>query len=290
MGLFSPNYAKPGPGVDKNAPEKHRIWQFFEIFWNQLSKLCKANLLYFVAMIPLMLGLYLCFKIDVTAPSGVVLRTPGEIDLLGLLLLVASVFVTFPATLGFTYILRNIQRREHAWIWHDFVKHTKLYYKKGVINGAITLVLYYLLLNAYALYRGGIFNIPLLDTYLSILMLIIMLIFTWMQFYVNTMIVTFDMKLRDIYRNSFLFAIAKIPLNLIISIICVVLAVGLWLIPLITIFGTLLIAFSLFGFIVVFSVYPTIDKHMISKASPRETDETEAVFNDNRTLKRNDNI
>ncbi len=290
MGLFSPNYAKPGPGIDKNAPEKHRIWQFFEILWNQLSKLCKANLLYFIAMIPLMLGLYLCFKIDVTSPSFVVLRTPGEIDLLGLLLLVASVFVTFPATLGFTYILRNIQRREHAWIWHDFIKHTKLNYKKGVINGALTLVLYYMLLNAHALYKGGIFNIPVLDMYLSILMIIIMIIFTWMQFYVNTMIVTFDMKLKDIYRNAFLFSIAKIPLNIFISLVCIILAIGLWLIPLITIFGTLLIAFSLLGFIVVFSVYPTIDKHMISKAEPIESEETEAVFDDNRNSRMNNDI
>ena len=137
MGLFNSYFTKPGPGVDKDAPEKLRIWQFFEIFWGQMSKLCLMNMLYFVAALPLILGLYLCFELKIDAPLFVALRTNAYgvavIDLVGLIFIVISLFVTFPATLGFTFVLRNIQRREHAWIWHDFIKHTKANYKKGVI-------------------------------------------------------------------------------------------------------------------------------------------------------------
>lgn len=282
MGLFSVNYNKPGPGVKKDGPQKHRFWQFFEIFWGQLSKLSLLNIIYLIACLPLILGLFLCFKLDVTYPTILVLRTPGKIDIIGLILIIASIFITFPATLGFTYVLRNIQRREHAWIWHDFIKHTRSNYKKGVINGALVLVLYYLLINAYGLYKTQIFGIGLLDSYLSMLVLLVMIIFTWMQFYVNTMIVTFDMKLKDIYRNALIFAIAKIPLNIFISLICLILMLAVYIIPipLITILLVIFVLFSLFGFITVFSVYPTIDKHMISKAEKPSEEEVTAEFSD----------
>ena len=32
MGLFTPNYVKPGPGIDKDAPPKTGLALFFEIF------------------------------------------------------------------------------------------------------------------------------------------------------------------------------------------------------------------------------------------------------------------
>lgn len=273
MGLFTPNYNKPGPGIDKNAPEKRRIWQFFEIFWGQLSKLSLLNIMYLIASLPLILGLWLCFTIDFTTASIVTLRIPNQIDLIGLILLVISLFVTFPATLGFTYVLRNIQRREHAWLWHDFMKHTRLNYWKGVVNGLVTLVIYFLLINAFGMYRSGVFNLGIGGTYLSVMMVVAMLIFTWMQFYVNTMIVTFDLKLRAIYKNAFIFAIGKLPLNLFITIVSIALAIGIMLIPMpfITIVLVFTVLFSLFGYITVFSVYPTIDKYMISKSETKET-------------------
>ena len=270
-------YTKPGPGVDKNAPEKRRIWQFFEIFFGQLSKLSVINMIYFVAMLPLVLGLWLCFRIDFSSPSILVLRVPGTLDLIGFILLIVSVFVSFPATAGFTYVIRNIQRREHAWMWHDFKKHIRANYKKGVINGAVTLVLYYLLINAHGLYLGQyVFPSATLNTVFSVVMMLLIVLFTWSQFYVNTMIVTFDLKMRDIYKNAFLFAISSAPRNLLVSIICLILGFGVYVlflaIPPLAILLAFLILYSLFGFITVFTIYPTIDKYMIAVAPNKKAD------------------
>jgi len=274
MGLFTPNYNKPGKGVDKNAPEKRRLWLFFEIFWNQSSKLILANILYSIAMLPLMIGIMLCFEVNFESPSIIAFRD-GKIDLLGLILLVISLFTSFPATIGFTYILRNIQRREHAWIWHDFMKHTRLNYLKGVVNGIVTLLGYIIFVTAYGIYRSGILNIGMLSAYLSGVMLVTIVVFTWMQFYVNTMIVTFDLKLGSIYKNAFIFALGRLPVNLLISVICIVLMylILLFPIPFITFLLSFIIWYVLFGFIVVFSVYPSIDKHMISKAEKKTDDD-----------------
>ncbi len=268
MGLFTPNYNKPGPGVYKDGPQKHRIWQFFEIFWNQLSKLSLANIIYFIAMIPLVAGLLLCFKLDFSSPSIVVLKHANQIDLLGFILIIISIFVSFPANLGFTFILRNIQRREHAWIWHDFIRHTKENYVKGVLNGIIVLVTYYLLFTAFGVYRSGIFDIGIVNMFLSSFIVIIGIIFTWMQFYVNTMIVTFDLKLKDIYKNSLIFALGKLPLNILISVVNIIVLMLILMIPIpvITYILWFLILYALFGIITVFMVYPTIDKYMIKSA------------------------
>ena len=190
---------------------------------------------------------------------------------------VVSVFVSFPATAGFTYVIRNIQRREHAWMWHDFKKHIRANYKKGVINGAVTLVLYYLLINAHGLYLGQyVFPSATLNTVFSVVMMLLIVLFTWSQFYVNTMIVTFDLKMRDIYKNAFLFAISSAPRNLLVSIICLILGFGVYVlflaIPPLAILLAFLILYSLFGFITVFTIYPTIDKYMIAVAPNKKAD------------------
>ncbi len=271
MGLFTPNFNKPGPGVYKDAPEKHRIWQFFEIFWNQLSKLSLANIIYFFAMLPLALGLMLCFKIDFASPSLIALKTPNQIDLIGFILIIISVFVSFPATLGFTFVLRNIQRREHAWIWHDFIKHIKANYVKGVLNGIIVLVTYFLLFNAFGMYRSKIFNLGIANTFLSSFIVVIGVLFTWMQYYVNTMIVTFDLSLKDIYKNALLFAIGRLPLNILISVIGIIVFILVLMIPSVILYILwFLILYSLFGIITVFMVYPTIDKYMIKANENKE--------------------
>ncbi len=275
MGFFSKNYDKPGRGVDKDGPSKRRIWEFFEIIWNQASKLVLANILYSVAMLPLMVGLYLTFEInmDITSPFIVNFRN-NQIDIFGSLLLILSVFTSFPATMGFTYILRNIQRRQHAWIWHDFIKHTGANYWHGVKNGIVTLVAYFVFIFAFNVYNADLMKLGTMSFALKYMMILFTVIFTWMGFYVNTMAVTFDLKMKDIYKNALIFAIAKLPLNLFISVVCIAIFVLILLIPIpfIAFLLTFFVWYALFGFIVVFAVYPSIDKYMIQKADAKQDD------------------
>ncbi len=268
MGFLRPDYNKFGKGIEKDAPEKNRFLLFFEILWNQRSKLVYANLCYFVAMLPLVLALILTFEIDVSSPSLIKFKD-GGIDILAVLLFLVSVFVSFPATMGFTYILRNIQRRQHSWIWHDFISQTRINYLNGVKNGAVTLLVYYLFINAYTIYQNGIMGNSTYVAVFTALTLVLMIVFTWMQFYVNTMAITFDLKMRQIYKNAFIFALGNLPLNLLISIVCIALALVIYLFPILYLAGIFFV-YALFGFIVVFAVYPVIDKHMISRADENE--------------------
>lgn len=259
MSLFKPGYMKEGKGIEKDAPEKNRFFLFFELFFGHLGRLITINAIYFITMIPLFLGLFLSlnFKEFPIAFSG---------DIAGAILIVASIFISFPMTCGFTYVIRNMQRREHAWIVRDMFKHAKLNYKKGAINGAVQIVAYFFFYVAavfYSLNLGGT-----LGFFCTCVVLVITLIFIWMQYYVNLMIVTFDLKLSQIYKNALIFATAKAPLNILITVInaALLLALLCFVPTAINVFLLMIIYLALFGFITVYCVYPTIEKTMIVKA------------------------
>ena len=102
-----------------------------------------------------------------------------------------------------------------------------------------------------------------------------------MTFYTFPIIVSFDMKLKDIIKNSWIFALAKLPQNLFYIIILGAVHAsafgvygmkvgGLWavLMPL------FLISWS--SFTMTYYAWNVIEKHMI----PEEKNVTEAVFSD----------
>ena len=72
MGLFN-GYMKEGPGVTKNAPEKHRFFLFFELFGRKFSKLIQLNMLLFICLLPMAIGLIFSFKINDVIISDIVM-------------------------------------------------------------------------------------------------------------------------------------------------------------------------------------------------------------------------
>lgn len=53
MPFFSPNFEKPGPGIDKDAPPKKGLALFFEILIREFWQLIKLNLIFLLACIPI---------------------------------------------------------------------------------------------------------------------------------------------------------------------------------------------------------------------------------------------
>lgn len=263
MGLFTPGYIKEGKGIEKDAPEKNRFFLFFELFFGHFGKLITVNVVYFISMLPLFLGVFLSVKFN---------KWPFTFsgDILGMICIVLSVFTSFPMTAGFTFVIRNMQRREHAWIIRDMFKHAKLNYKKAAVNGAVQIVLYFVLYVAFITYRYNIGG--MIGFLLSWVILMGALIVIWTQYYINLMIVTFDLKLLQIYKNSLIFAIVKLPVNLLITVICgSIIFLCLYYVPVvINVILLTLIYLSLLGFITVYGVYPSVDEIMISKTQEEE--------------------
>lgn len=295
MGLFSGRFTKEGPGVSKNAPEKHRFFLFFELFFRKFSKLVWLNFIYFVTLIPIMLGVYLSVQINPVITNAINNNTLNEIggvplfvftgDIVGLVLVILSIFITGPATAGFTYVLRNFQREEHAWVFSDFREHFRKNYKQGVLMGLLDVVLAVLLYVAFVFY---VYQMPvimpdldILSTIGATLIVIISLLFVFMHFYIYVMMVTFQLTFKHLLRNALLFAFGRLPVNVLVFIIDGILILACVLFLPITLLLVPIILLSLVGFITVFAVYPSIDRLMISKPDVSEDEsEDERDFTD----------
>ena len=109
--------------------------------------------------------------------------------------------------------------------------------------------------------------------------LLVSFIYTMAHFYLYPLMVTFKLSLKDIYRNSFIFAFAYLPKNILITILVSLVHIflpmlsiytGSWFMLYLFVFLVLevCVLVSLGGFIVNFSVYPPIKKDMLEIADP----------------------
>ena len=277
MGLFNANFSKEGPGVSKDALEKNRFFLFFEILGRKFSNLIPTNIIYFITLLPVIAGVLLSVRLnpqlfDDLSSSGPLFVFTG--DIIGLAILFVSLFITGPATCAFTYVLRNMQRQEHTWIFSDFKDQFKKNYKQGLCMSIIDVIIPFILYIAFCFYK---FSLPVtmpemanLGTVLQYVIISLSIVFIMMHYYIYTMIVTFDLKFKDIIKNSIIFTFAKLPLNIFISLIIAgVIALSLWFL-LVGLILSSMFTLSFLGFFIIYCIYPTIEKSMIN---PQEHEE-----------------
>ena len=298
MGLFN-GYMKEGPGVSKNAPEKHRFFLFFELFGRKFSKLIQLNLMLLICLIPLILGLYLSLRLNPNIIADGVVNTEAmgsqplivfSGDIIGLALFIIGLVIAGPAIAGFTYIIRNFQREEHAWLFSDFKDNFKSNFKQATAVAFIDAAVYLLLYVAFVFYT---YQLPVTNPEmvkvapaLSAAIAVMAVVYTWMHYYIHVMMVTFTLKLKDIFRNALLFAIGKLPINLLITVICgAIIFLSIYYNMLIGIIVAMLITLSLIGYIVIFTVYPTIDNYLIKPVTPDDDEDDDIPdFSDEREV------
>ncbi len=299
MGLFRPNYDRPGKGVDENAPQKRSFFRFWEVFGRKLGKLVKINLLYALTLIPPFLlwfflaGLITSPILSVDSVRGVITgiaeqmaeslqTTPAELearlcitlDGIGrviLSFLFVSLWGAGPATAGATYIWRNFAREEHAWIWSDFKDAFKQNFKQSMmvfLIDVIAMVLFCFAIRVYSTMSGVM-------TILSYVIWLVVLIYTMMHFYLYPMMVTFELSLKDLYRNALLFALGKLPSNLLVlALICLLQLIPgclaaqffgeyfvLFFLVMLILESVILLSFS--GFLVNFNAVYKMNKYMM---------------------------
>jgi len=93
------------------------------------------------------------------------------------------------------------------------------------------------------------------------------------------MIVTFELNLKQVYKNAFIFSIVGLWRNLLLTVIFAVIILGLYVLMLLmpltlflSIIFAILILFSFCMFLINFTVYPLIDKMMIQPYKDKEKD------------------
>ncbi|MDI9497977.1 MAG: DUF624 domain-containing protein [Bacillota bacterium] len=235
FGLF--DYTKEGPGVDPDAPPKGPVAVFFGVLGRKFWKICTISIMYSVFSIPsLVLAffvsnvLYSSFLPLLTIENmtevfkGVQLGegvTPEQLS--ALFFLIMTLIFTYlitglgyvvvgPTQAGVTYLLRNYSREEHAFVWSDFVEHARKNLKQSLAVSFLTLLAVVTVPVAIRFYSDSIGN-NILRLLLVSFLTIAGVIFTIMLMYIYQMMVTFELTVRQLLKNAFLFSILRLPFN-----------------------------------------------------------------------------
>lgn len=258
FGFF--DYSKPGKGVEKNE-NRSRFKIFFDVFFRKFWKLLQLNILYVICSIPLIAGMLLFLPITEANEQEQILR----VFFYSVICLLYIAVVGFaPIITGFTYVLRNYSREQHAWVFSDFFEHIRKNFKQAMVVFIIDIVAVYLVFTNYTFY-STYEQTNMLMVVAKTFVVVATLVYFMMHFYMYQIMVTFNMTVKQIYRNSLIFTLAYLPRNLGILISIIIVAIATF--SSITVIGVLiasLLSVSLIGYIVNFLVQPIIEKHMIA--------------------------
>lgn len=210
------------------------------------------------------------------------------------------------AEAGIANVTRNIARDKHSFGVSDFLSTIKKNWKQALPAGIINTLITALIVFAGWFYftSEGTFSLVALS-----FMIVLFILFSFMKYYVWLIIITFNLPLKKIYKNSFLFVFANLKNNLLIGIVSLLIPAMLVGINLVLPYN-IVIVLTAFLFICVypgfiklltqFCIFPSVKKLMIDPYYEEHPDddvelrrnlglevleeEEESVFEDNRIL------
>ncbi len=251
-GLFDGlvNYDKPGPGVDKNEPKKKGFKLFFSILFDKFWKFIPLSLLYILTALPIL-------------------------------------------TIGFSeaataFITRNFARRKPVLLVSDYFDTIKKNWKQSLIVGLINLLVTVFMIGIIYFYYMG-WPESLFYKIGFVLTCGMFIVFTFLKYYINMLIVTFDLKIKQLYKNSLLLSSAGLKENIIITLSLLVIYGILFGVPVlwyyiaddmilfvISLVLTILFLPGVRAFVIQFWIFPIVKKHMIDpyyESHPEQNEE-----------------
>ena len=232
LGKFINNYyyGKSGKGDFRmeNLP-KNRMQLFWEMLQIRFSAIMRINLTYALVWLPAIIvitrGLLMWYNGMMQLSEGIAEQTlTPEISALyqttfnaiaiqSLLFLIPCIAITGPFTAGLCYVLRNWARDEHAFVWSDFIENAKLNWKQSLIVSSITGLLPFILYTANNFYvdmraQNALYIIP------QVLCVLFGICWACMSVYMYPQIVTYNLKIKDVFSNALILSIARLPQTL----------------------------------------------------------------------------
>lgn len=144
--------------------------------------------------------------------------------LLTLLLLVPCIFITGPWTAGVAYVTRNWARDEHAFIWSDCKDAMKENWKGSLVLSGITAIVPLLVYLCWTFYGEIPTESPLMMVLLQLgqmIPLMVGVIWYLAVTYAYPMLVTYQMNMKTIIRNSLIMAVGRLPMSVGIRLLLV---------------------------------------------------------------------
>ncbi len=299
---------REGKGDQEFLPITRDLRGFFRGFGRNFTKLLRVNLLMILGNFPVifaLLALSGLFKEPYTLPLNRFFGdwfatmpetvTPGSMAQLGMMGvqipnaaltttsyvlfgLAALTFITFGFTkVGTTYILRSMIRGEPVFFISDFfyaIKRNKKQALFGIVDLLLILLIPY---NFMLLSESGTSFLTDVMFWLNIL---IGVVYFFMRFYIYLQMITFDLKLGKILKNSLYFSLLGIKRNLLAALGIVLLVflnatllfgLGGILVPL-GVALPLFLLFSASGFMTVFAAWFKIEEIMVAPSQSEEAE------------------
>ncbi len=246
MGMFS-NYDRVGRGVTKDPDRKIPLFRFLDIYSSHFSKLVALNFIYLLALLPFA-GMMFLEYLNV-----------GNLAYY-IIFVLTGIFVG-PATCGFMKVLRNISCRRPVFIWSDFWRAFASNFKQGAFMGLIDMFVIVAMSFAIPMYftmseENGVFRIPF------IICLVCGFLFLMMHFYIYLLIVSTNLSLWLILKNSLYLTAIEIKtsvVNLLTTVVIVLTFAVLfpWTVVTLALFPSFL------GLLYAFNCFPAIRKYVI---------------------------
>lgn len=290
MGLF--NYSKPGPGVSKDAPKKKGIFLYLEILKRKFTKLFTLNLLYFLCSLPMIILYFVIFLLVMPNLFNNLfpLQEIGEENLV-VMELILSLFLSLvftitlgsgPASAAMAYVMREYSREEHVWLTSSFFGKMKENFKQELVVAIIDLVFAFVCPFAVIFYLNQYLSTGSMLWFAMLMLLAVFsFFFVSMHYYIHQLIVTFENKLKDIYKNAMLFAMSTAFQNILLTVFAlgILYVVFNYLNPVVSLFLSMFILITFLRFPIEFFAQNSIRKTI--KYEIEETvDEEEVVFSD----------
>ena len=246
MGLFS-NYEKVGKGVSKDPDNKIALFKFFDIYLSHFSKLIILNFIFIIAMLPF---------------AGIMLVEYFNLGNFAfyVIFVLLGIFVG-PAVCGFMKVLRNIACRRPVFIWADYWRAFRQNFKQGALMGVLDMFVIVALSFAIPMYSNmasmnSTFNIPF------IICVVTAFIFLMMHFYVYLLMVSTNLTLWEILKDSLYLTAIEIKSSLVNLITTVIVILAFFVLFPWSMF-TIIIFPSFLGLLYAFNCFPAIRKHVI---------------------------
>ena len=275
---------KEGKGISRDQVNKKKGFMLFlDIYFRRFWKLILLNLIYMIVSIPAIFVSYkfvqyaLIFYMQLAGISPENTEAvKAAIGLTPMLMVrIMQCLGTGPATAGFNYVLRKYVNDKHAWVWADFVRGMKENWKQALMV--------YLINMAYAVFATGSFlfyNYVMPDMQiLGIVIFMVSLVFLMMQMYTYQLMVGFKLTLKQIYQNSAILTIVKLPTNMAVAFISfmmmyILCSLATGMPPAMLLFSFIVIMLVFFSVITLSQLFMTrkiIQKYLIDGVKERQS-------------------
>jgi uncharacterized membrane protein YesL len=182
-----------------------------------------------------------------------------------------------------TYVLRNMATERPVFLFSDFWDGFKNNLLQSFALSLLTAAAGIVLSVSWGYYSERVAASSLMIVPLALCGMMVLL-FALMSFYAPLMIVTLELKMRDILKNAAILAIVCLKTNLLTLLFAALTVFATYLFLPVSALLIVLILPAFVGFIVCFNSFPGIKRYVIdpfvAQNGGEQDDETGAVFED----------